>query len=77
MVSVVVLSNISEAQAPARSRNLLSLGSDRPLVANEGLKGLAVKKLAACVRASGFLSTTCRNISRPQQKWCSKFLEFI
>jgi hypothetical protein len=51
MVSIVVLSNTSEAQAPARRRNLLSLGFDYPLVVNEGSKGLAVKKLAARVCA--------------------------
>jgi FMN phosphatase YigB (HAD superfamily) len=54
MASVAVLSNISEAQAPARSRNLLSLGFDLPLIANEGPKGPAVKKLAAHARASSF-----------------------
>jgi hypothetical protein len=54
VASIVVLSNISEAQAPARRRNLLSLGFDYPLVVNEGPKGLAVKKLAARACAPSF-----------------------
>ncbi|HEY0282891.1 MAG TPA: hypothetical protein VGC27_09735, partial [Rhizomicrobium sp.] len=54
MASVVVLTNISEAQAPARRRNLLSLGLDYPLVVNEGLKGPAVKNLAGHVCAACF-----------------------
>jgi hypothetical protein len=54
MASIVVLSNIAEEQAPARRRNLLSLGFDYPLVVNEGPKGPAVKKLAACARALSF-----------------------
>ena len=54
IASIVVLSNISKAQAPARSRNLLSLGFDLPLIANEGPKGPAVKKLAAHARAPSF-----------------------
>jgi hypothetical protein len=54
MASIVVLSNISEAQAPARRRNLLSLGCDFPLIVNDGPKGPAVKKLAARTLASTF-----------------------
>ena len=54
MASIVVLSNISDAQAPARSRNLLSLGFDFPLIVNDGPKGPAIKKLAAWARAPSF-----------------------
>ncbi|MBV8976310.1 MAG: hypothetical protein JO261_00910 [Alphaproteobacteria bacterium] len=48
---IVVLSNVTEAQAPARVRNLARIGWKFPLVANAGMKGPAVKTLAA--RASG------------------------
>ena len=54
MASIVVLSNISEAHAPARRHNLLSLGLDYPLIANSGLKGSAVATLAARARATSF-----------------------
>ena len=54
LAGIVILSNISEAQAPARSRNLLSLGFAHPLVVNDGLKGPAVKKLAARALAPSF-----------------------
>lgn len=46
-LDIVVLTNISPAQAVARQRNLAGLGLDLPLVANSGLKGPAVKALAA------------------------------
>jgi len=46
-MNIVVLSNISEAQAPARARNLDKLGLTFPLIANSGLKGAAVKALSA------------------------------
>src|ERR1700743_3617311 len=46
-LEVVVLTNISPAQAGPRLRNLTTLGLDLPLVANSGLKGPAVKALAA------------------------------
>ncbi len=52
--SIVVLSNISEMQAPARRRNLLSLGFDYPLVTNDGPKGPAVKQLATRTLAPSF-----------------------
>lgn len=45
-MNIVVLSNISEMQAPARARNLKRLGLAFPLVANSGLKGSAVKALS-------------------------------
>jgi hypothetical protein len=43
---VVVLSNITAAQAVPRARNLERLGFGFPLVANSGPKGPAVKQLA-------------------------------
>ena len=43
---VVVVSNVSPAQAPARLKNLQTLGLIAPLVANSGPKGPAVKALA-------------------------------
>jgi len=42
---VVVLSNVSPAQAPARLRNLAAHGFNFPLLVNAGLKGAAVKAL--------------------------------
>lgn len=45
-MDVVVMSNITAAQAPARLRNLTSLGVALPLLANSGPKGPAVKTLA-------------------------------
>ncbi len=46
-LQVVVLSNVSPAQAPARLRNLAALGFDFPLLTNSGPKGPAVRALAA------------------------------
>jgi hypothetical protein len=43
---IVMVSNVSPSQAPARLRNLAKLGLDMPLVANSGPKGPAVKALA-------------------------------
>jgi len=51
IMSVVVVSNVSPAQAPARLRNLAAHGLDVPLLANSGPKGPAVKSLAK--RAGG------------------------
>jgi len=45
-LDVVVLSNVTAAQAPARLRNLERLGLPYPLVINAGLKGEAVKALS-------------------------------
>lgn len=45
-LDVVVLSNVTSVQAPARRRNLDSLGLVFPLIANSGPKGAAVKRLA-------------------------------
>jgi hypothetical protein len=50
-MSIVVLSNVPPAQAPARLRNLATLGFDFPLLVNSGPKGAAVKTLAK--RAGG------------------------
>jgi hypothetical protein len=44
---VVVLSNVTRAQATARSRNLAACGLDFPLVCNSGPKGPAVRDLCA------------------------------
>jgi FMN phosphatase YigB (HAD superfamily) len=46
LVDVVVLSNVTPTQAPARLRNFGSLGFDFPLIVNSGSKGAAVKALA-------------------------------
>ncbi|MGH9021444.1 MAG: hypothetical protein ACRDV0_10585 [Acidimicrobiales bacterium] len=46
-LDIIVLTNISAAQAAPRIRNLAAHGLDLPLVANSGLKGPAVKALAA------------------------------
>lgn len=54
VADVVVLSNVSETQAPARRRNLLSLRMDYPLVINQGSKAPAVKALAARAGAKSF-----------------------
>jgi hypothetical protein len=54
MLDVVVLSNVSELQAPPRVRNLAALGFDFPLVVNAGPKGPAVKALAARAASPAF-----------------------
>ncbi|MBU6297448.1 MAG: hypothetical protein KGJ79_06350 [Alphaproteobacteria bacterium] len=54
VADVVVLSNVTEVQAQARRRNLLSLSLDFPLVANSGPKGPAVKALVARASAAAF-----------------------
>jgi hypothetical protein len=46
-MAVVVLTNITPTQAPARRRNLDILGFPYPLVVNNGPKGRAVKSLAS------------------------------
>jgi hypothetical protein len=46
-LAIVVLTNISPAQADARRRNLDILGFPYPLVVNNGPKGRAVKSLAS------------------------------
>ena len=47
LLNIVVLSNITEAQAPARLRNFIRYELDLPLMVNSGPKGPAVKTLAA------------------------------
>jgi hypothetical protein len=47
-LDIVMLTNISPAQAEPRRRNLAALGLDHlPLIANSGLKGEAVRTLSA------------------------------
>jgi hypothetical protein len=46
-LNIVVLSNVTEAQAPARLRNLAKHRLAMPLMVNSGPKGPAVKALAA------------------------------
>jgi len=46
LLDVVVLSNVTPAQAAPRLRNLAALGFDFPLVINSGSKGAAVRTLA-------------------------------
>jgi hypothetical protein len=54
MASIVVLTNITAAQAAPRIRNLMTLGLDLPLVANSGLKSPAVRDLANHTKAPTF-----------------------
>jgi FMN phosphatase YigB (HAD superfamily) len=51
---VVVLTNITPAQAEPRARNLARLGLAFPIVANSGLKGPALKQLANRAAARTF-----------------------
>ncbi len=53
-VSVAVLTNISPTQAGPRARNLMTLGLDLPLIANNGLKGPAIRDLARHAAAQTF-----------------------
>jgi len=53
-MDVVVVSNVTPEQAPARLRNLAALGLTVPLLANSGPKGPAVKTLAAHAGAVSF-----------------------
>jgi hypothetical protein len=53
-VAIVVLSNVSPAQAPARLRNLARLGFDFHLLTNSGMKGEAVRILAKRAQAPVF-----------------------
>jgi hypothetical protein len=63
-LDIVVLTNISPAQAGPRLRNLATLGLDLPLVANSGLKGPAVKALAARAgRPSFFIDDIPQNLA--------------
>lgn len=51
---IVVLSNITPAQAVARARNLARHGLEFPLIANSGPKGPALRQLANRARAPTF-----------------------
>ncbi|HEY1632141.1 MAG TPA: hypothetical protein VGF56_12570 [Rhizomicrobium sp.] len=53
-MTVVVLSNVTPAQAPGRLRNLAKLGWDFPLLTNSGSKGEAVRVLAKRAKAPTF-----------------------
>ncbi|MGN6514994.1 MAG: hypothetical protein ACTHLR_04035 [Rhizomicrobium sp.] len=53
-MNIVVLSNVTELQAPARVRNFEKLGLSFPLLANSGWKGPAVKALAARAKQPTF-----------------------
>ena len=54
ILNIVVLSNVSEAQAPARLRNFEKLGLPYPLISNSGPKGPFVKALASRVTGPSF-----------------------
>jgi hypothetical protein len=63
-VDIVMLTNISPVQAEPRLRNLESHGLELPLVANSGLKGPAVKALAARAgRPSFFVDDIPQNLA--------------
>ncbi|MBI1262300.1 MAG: hypothetical protein GC184_11300 [Rhizobiales bacterium] len=51
---IVVLSNIPISQRGARAKSLAAQGMDYPVIANKGLKGGAVRHLAASVNAPVF-----------------------
>lgn len=51
---IVVLTNVPRAQKETRARNLAVQGMDYPVIANKGLKGGAVRKLAEMVDAPVF-----------------------
>lgn len=51
---VVVLTNVPFTEKEARARNLAAQGMDYPVIANKGLKGGAVRKLADMVEAPVF-----------------------
>ncbi len=68
-LDIVVLSNISPAQAVARLRNLEGFGLDLPLVANSGVKGEAVKALASrSGRPSFFVDDIPQNLASAAQQ---------
>jgi hypothetical protein len=54
MMTIIVLSNVSETQAPARLRNFEKLGLPYPLISNSGPKGPFVKALASRVKGPTF-----------------------
>lgn len=68
-LDIVVLTNISPTQAVARLRNLEGFGLDLPLVANNGLKGEAVKALAShSGRPSFFVDDIPQNLASAAQQ---------
>ncbi|HEY0104705.1 MAG TPA: hypothetical protein VGB91_01380 [Rhizomicrobium sp.] len=67
-LDVVVLTNISPAQAAPRRRNLAAIGLDLPLVANSGLKGPALRALAASAgRPAFFIDDIPQNLASAAQ----------
>lgn len=65
---IVILSNVPKAAAPAREASLRAAGLDYPLLANEGVKGPAVKALREDHRArSVFLDDIPANLSSVAQ----------
>jgi len=67
-LDIVVLTNISPAQAVARLRNLERFALDLPLVANSGLKGESVKALASRAgRPSFFVDDIPQNLTSSAQ----------
>lgn len=63
-LDIVMLTNIPTAQAGPRQRNLARIGLDLPLVTNSGLKGDAVKALAAGAgRPAFFVDDIPQNLS--------------
>ena len=54
LMNIIVLSNVSETQAPARLRNFEKLGLPYPLISNSGPKGPFVKALASRVEGPTF-----------------------
>lgn len=53
-MDIIVLSNVTPEQAPARLRNFVTLGFPFPLVTNSGPKGAAVKALAQRTKGPAF-----------------------
>jgi len=67
-LDIVVLTNISPTQVPARRRNLERFGLDLPVVANSGLKGESVKALAVrSGRPSFFVDDIPHNLASAAQ----------
>jgi FMN phosphatase YigB (HAD superfamily) len=67
-LDIVMLTNIAPAQGGPRLRNLATLGLDLPLVANSGVKGPAVKALAARAgRPAFFVDDIPQNLASAAQ----------
>ncbi len=68
-LEIVMLTNITPAQALPRARNLAALGLDLPLIANSGLKGPAIKALAARAgRPAFFVDDIPQNLASAAQE---------